>query len=275
MTFFLILAAIAVISAFGVIFNKNVVHSALSLLVNFSIIAILYFTLNAQFLGIAQILVYAGAIVVLFLFVVMLLGAQLGEPVSSWITGRNIFLAVLGLIFLTVIGTAVFENPVGGAQCALSQYAVARADQTQVIDSSLFADDLLPFQLVAVLLSVGVVGVVWLAQHQRRAVGDVVAVLDHTWTGDSVRGEDNALRVNWLQRAEPFDFDRVEIIRATDQEVEDFVVAVKNDTDEWRTIQYPQSICYLAPEVELSENTQRLLRDTFADVKTAPIAEIR
>ena len=104
MTFFLITAAISVIAAFGVIFNRNVVHSALSLLVNFAAIAVLYFTLNAQFLGVAQILVYAGAIVVLFLFVVMLLGADLGEAIPSWMTVRNVFLVVLGLILLTILG---------------------------------------------------------------------------------------------------------------------------------------------------------------------------
>ena len=64
--FFLIVAAISVISALGVIFNRNVVHSALFLLMNFGTLAVFYFMLNAQFLGVAQILVYAGAIVVLF-----------------------------------------------------------------------------------------------------------------------------------------------------------------------------------------------------------------
>ena len=78
-TLFFILAAILVVSAFAVVFNRNVVHSALALLVNFCTLAIVYFILNAQFLAIVQILVYAGAIVVLFLFVVMLLGAELGE----------------------------------------------------------------------------------------------------------------------------------------------------------------------------------------------------
>ena len=110
-TLFYVFAATAVIAAFGVVFNKNVVHSALWLLVNFCVLAMLYVTLNAQFLAVVQLLIYAGAVVVLFLFVVMLLGAELGEKVSSWFTARNAFLAALGLVLLTLIGTVVFENP--------------------------------------------------------------------------------------------------------------------------------------------------------------------
>lgn len=162
--FFLIVAAIAVIAAFGVIFNRNVVHSALSLLVNFCSLAVLYFMLNAQFLAVAQILVYAGAIVVLFLFVVMLLGAELGEKISSWLTVQNAFLAALGIILLTIVGTAVFENYINGARGDFTVEAVQEYGQVQMIGSVLFTDYVLAFQLVAVLLSVGIIGVIWLAQ---------------------------------------------------------------------------------------------------------------
>lgn len=172
-TFFLILAIIAVASALGVIFNRNVVHSALSLLVNFCTLAVMYFMLNAQFLGVVQILVYAGAIVVLFLFVVMLIGAELGEQVSSWLTMRNAFLIVLAVGLLTIVGTAVFENYVLGARGDFSQEAVQQYGQVELIGSVLFTQYSLPFQLIAVLLSVGVVGVAWLAQQRRIKVEEV------------------------------------------------------------------------------------------------------
>ena len=167
--FFLIIAAIAVVAAFGVIFNRNVVHSALSLLVNFCALAVLYFMLNAQFLAVAQILVYAGAIVVLFLFVVMLLGAELGEKISSWLTVQNAFLAALSIILLTVVGTAVFENYINGAHGDFTQEAAQQYGQVQMIGSVLFTDYILAFQLVAVLLSVGIIGVVWLAQFYKKS----------------------------------------------------------------------------------------------------------
>ena len=167
--FFLIVAAIAVVAALGVIFNRNVVHSALSLLVNFCSLAVLYFMLNAQFLAVAQILVYAGAIVVLFLFVVMLLGAELGERISSWLTVQNAFLAALSIILLTVVGTAVFENYINGAHADFTQEAAQQYGQVQMIGSVLFTDYILAFQLVAVLLSVGIIGVVWLAQFYKKS----------------------------------------------------------------------------------------------------------
>lgn len=169
-TLFLILAVIAIGSALGVIFNKNVVHSALSLLVNFGTLAVFYFMLNAQFLAVVQILVYAGAIVVLFLFVVMLLGADLGEAVTNWLTVRNIVLVALGLVLLTVVGTAVFENFIYGARGDFTPEAVQAFGQVELIGSVLFTDYVLAFQLIAVLLSVGVIGVVWLARQQKKAM---------------------------------------------------------------------------------------------------------
>jgi len=270
MALFLLIAAIAVVSAFAVIFNKNVVHSALFLLVNFSMVAVLYFTLNAQFLGIAQILVYAGAIVVLFLFVVMLLGADLGEPVTAWINGRNIFLVVLGLMLLTIVGTAVFENTIFGAGGDFTQEATQQYGQTQVIAASLFTEYIVPFQLVAVLLSIGVVGVVWLAQHQQRLTArTVVAVLDAGWSGETDRVENGPVRVNWLARQSLFDFDRVEIVRASDKEVQQFVSQVSDDIDEWRRSGYRQMECVVGPDCQLSENSMKLLQSTFGEVVVA------
>jgi NADH-quinone oxidoreductase subunit J len=270
MTFFLILAAIAVLSAFGVIFNKNVVHSALFLLVNFCTIAVLYFTLNAQFLGIAQVLIYAGAVVVLFLFVVMLLGADLGEPVKSWLTGRNIGIVGLCLIMLTIIGTAVFENSIYGAQGSFTGDIVQQAGQTQALGLVLFTRYLVPFQLVAVLLSVGVIGVVWLAQHQQRQkLRTVIAVLDAGWHGEAEQKDGDVVRVNWLSHQVLFDFDSVEIIDATVEDVQRFVNQISHDTDDWRNSRYRQMNCRIEPGCVLSADTMQVLRDMFAAVSVA------
>lgn len=266
--FFLIVAAISVISALGVIFNRSVVHSALFLLLNFGTLAVFYFMLNAQFLGVAQILVYAGAIVVLFLFVEMLIGFELGEKVDTWLNGRNLLLIALGLVLLTVVGTAVFENTVFGAIDNTTVEVVDEFGQTQVIAASLFTEYLLPFQLVAVLLSVGVVGVVWLAQHQQRQrFRRIIAVLDSTWAEETQRPGPDLLRVNWLRRKTLFDFDQVEIIQATDHQVEELVTMVEHDTDSWRRSRYRQMRCLVDPDCKLSENTVQMLRHTFGEVK--------
>ena len=273
-TLFILLAIIAVVSAFAVVFNKNVVHSALALLVNFSAIAALYFMLNAQFLGIAQILVYAGAIVVLFLFVVMLLGADLGEPVSSWLTGRNILLFLLGLVLLTVLGTAVIENPVLGTKGQFSQAVAAQFGQTEAVGAVLFTQYVLPFQLVAVLLTVGVIGVVWLAQYQQRQkVRKIVAVLDADWPEESQRLHQDLLRVNWLRRQTLFDFDRIEIVDASDEDVGKFTEQISHDTDSWRNSRYRQMSCTVAPDCQLSDNTLQTLRNMFGEVTFAPVRQ--
>jgi hypothetical protein len=118
----------------------------------------------------------------------------------------------------------------------------------------------------------------------------VVAVLDRKWTKtpsqrggllhrifdwlatDSPRLEaqaqdDGLLRVNWLARRELFDFDRIEIIQATDEDVERFAVQVGNDTDPVREPRYPGMACSIGPECQLSENTLRVLRHTFGPVE--------
>ena len=269
---FFALAAVAVVSALGVIFNRNVVHSALFLLVNFSTLAFLYFMLNAQFLGVAQILVYAGAIVVLFLFVVMLVGADLGEQVDSWLSGQNIFLIVLGLILLTVLGTAVFESTILGDSGQMTSEAVFEFGQTQMIAAVLFTEYTLPFQLVAVILSVGVIGVVWLAQHQQRQkFREVVAVLDAGWEGESQRIHYDKLRINWLRRPNLFDFDWVEIVQASDDDVARFTQQISQDDDKWRGIRYPQMVCLVDPEAGLSAESMAKLREIFGEVRITAI----
>ena len=114
MGFFLLLSAVAVIAALGVIFNRNVIYSALALLANFAVLAVLYVLLNAQFIAAIQVVVYAGAIVVLFLFVVMLLGAGGELKIASWLNWHTVFVVAAGLVLLTLIGTAVFDGEIGG-----------------------------------------------------------------------------------------------------------------------------------------------------------------
>lgn len=166
---FWIIFVMAIASALAVIMSRNVVHSALFLLVNFGSQAILYFMLNAQFLGVAQILVYAGAIIVLFLFVVMLLGAETGEPMTDWLNLRTIAVALLGLILVTVTGTAVVENLSEGATRGnLSEVIDAQGGQVEAIGTFLYTDYVLAVHLAAVVLTVGVIGVVWLAQQHMK-----------------------------------------------------------------------------------------------------------
>ena len=106
-----------------------------------------------------------------------------------------------------------------------------------------------------------------------------MAILDAEWTEDQAQ-QDGQLRVNWLTRRTLFDFDRVEIIQATDEDVERFVIQVGNDTDTFRQPRYKQMRCVVAPDCQLSENTWKILRSFFGQVErekiskpTAPLQE--
>lgn len=159
--FFLALAAVAIAGALGVVLSKKPVYSALSLLLNFAVLAVLFITLNAQFVAVVQIIVYAGAIVVLFLFVIMLIGGDLpgvalqtrSRAVAAGIALVAGVLALAGLVYVVVAGsTAGVSGPVPGN------------GSVQAIAEVLFTTYLLPFELVAVLLLVAMIGAVVLAR---------------------------------------------------------------------------------------------------------------
>lgn len=166
---FFVLAAVAVASALLVIFNRNAVHSALYLLLNLASVSILYILLNAPFIAIAQIIVYAGAIVVLILFVIMLLGAELGETIPSWLTARNGVVIFLGAVLLTIIGTAGFDylhqtQPIRGN---VTDEMIATYGHVELVGLALFTDYMLAFQLAGVLLLIGIMGVVALGSWRK------------------------------------------------------------------------------------------------------------
>ncbi len=94
----------------------------------------------------------------------------------------------------------------------------------------------------------------------------MVAVLDTAWQGEQDRQNDS-LRINWLARRTLFDFDRVEIVRATDKDAEHFAMQVGNDTDPFRKSRYTHMRCVVAPACDLSENTLRVLENTFGQVE--------
>lgn len=162
---FFILAAIATISAIGVIIQRNAVHSALSLLLNFCTLAGLYILLNAQFIAAAQVIVYAGAIVVLFLFVVMLLGAERGEGEDERPYARYLAIA-LALLLLLEVGYVLYASVLRGTMGIYTEERIAQIGNVQAIGQVLFTKYLLPFELASLLLLVGIVGAVVLAKRE-------------------------------------------------------------------------------------------------------------
>ncbi|MCC7354846.1 MAG: NADH-quinone oxidoreductase subunit J [Anaerolineae bacterium] len=164
---FVVLGAVAVAAAGAVVLSKNAVHSALFLLLNFISLAVFYVVLNAQFLAVAQVIVYAGAIVVLFLFVIMLIGGEAGRLTAPGQSIVPISAAILSLIFLVALAYGIASGALAGVQGPASEDVLAQVGNVQALGQVLYTDYLLPVQLVAVLLLVAMVGAVVLAKRPK------------------------------------------------------------------------------------------------------------
>jgi NADH-quinone oxidoreductase subunit J len=168
MVLFIILAAIAIIAALGVIIARKGIYSALFLLLNFCSLAGLYLLLNAQFLAAAQVIIYAGAIVVLFLFVTMLLGGGEEAKGTSNVKRQtsSVLAIALAIVLFVEVGYVLLSGTLTGTQGSDTPEAIARMGNVQAIGKLLFTDYLLPFELAAILLLIGIVGAVVLAKKK-------------------------------------------------------------------------------------------------------------
>jgi NADH-quinone oxidoreductase subunit J len=171
---FLILGLIAVTSAIGMLTSTNAVHAALFLVVNFATIALFYLGLNAPFLAMVQITVYAGAIMVLFLFVIMLLGAEQVE-----LTSRLRWQAPVGLVLvvsLIIVAGIVLFNPdvrAGLGEAGPLEEGTTSEDSDfpyggpHSVGDLLFDRYLLPFEMTGILLLAAMVGAIVLAREDK------------------------------------------------------------------------------------------------------------
>lgn len=182
---FIVAAIICLGGAAGVVLSRNPVHAALSLVATLFGVAVLFVAQHANFLAAVQVIVYAGAIVVLFLFVLMLLGVDRAEDLSvEPLRGHRIAAAIIGLGVLALpllaiastSGEATGARPSAGgvtadgtsapADANLLEEGVADIDQ---LGESLFTDYLFAFEVTSVLLVIAVVGAVVLSRRVKRA----------------------------------------------------------------------------------------------------------
>jgi len=163
---FFVLGAVAIVAALGVIMARKTVYSALFLLVNFCSLAGLYLLLNAQFLAATQVIVYAGAIVVLFLFATMLLGGGDEIPNLKSQIPKNYLAIVLAVVLFVEVGYVLVSGTLTGTQGSDTPEAIASVGNVQAIGKLLFTEYLLPFELAAILLLIGIVGAVVLAKKK-------------------------------------------------------------------------------------------------------------
>lgn len=156
---FFIVAALLIISSILVVFQRNVVHSALALVAALFLVAVLFLSLNAPMVGVLQILVYAGAIMVLFLFVIMLLNPVGLEQRRSLWWGAG---CISGLLLVAALTPVLFN--LGSAQDPT--VATELFGGPEELARSLFTDFVLPFEIASVLLLVAIIGAVVLANKE-------------------------------------------------------------------------------------------------------------
>jgi len=164
---FIILAVVAIGSALGMLLNRNAIYSALFLILNFATVAVFYIILGAPFIAMTQVTVYAGAIMVLFLFVIMLLGAEELTGMTTkfdWQRPAAVVLALLMLAELLVV--IFFRDAVFGEFMQLTDFGTPAN-----IGRVLFNDYLLPFEITAILLLAAMVGAIVIAHRVRRKPG--------------------------------------------------------------------------------------------------------
>jgi len=160
---FLIFAAVALAGAANLLLQKHPINASLSLIVVMSSLAVLYLLLGAEFLAIAQIIVYAGAIMVLFTFVIMLLNEGVEEKTHGSRVAKLLgFPAVT--VFLALIASIILSS-----ESHLGKVVIGESiTTTQDLSAVLFRDLLLPFEITSVLILIAILGAVALARKDEQ-----------------------------------------------------------------------------------------------------------
>jgi NADH-quinone oxidoreductase subunit J len=164
---FILLALTAVGTGVGMLISRHAVYAALFLVLNFATVAILYLLLDSPFIALSQVTVYAGAIMVLFLFVIMLLGA---EQLPSELKWKELTPAIiLGLLLLAETVYLLFQkiSITTGVDTASGEAALADPAKAANL---LFNNYLLPFEITSILLLVAMVGAIVLTKQEKKKI---------------------------------------------------------------------------------------------------------
>jgi NADH-quinone oxidoreductase subunit J len=190
---FLLAGMICLGGALGVVLFRNAVHNALSLVATLFGIAVLFMAQGAYFLAAVQVIVYAGAIVILFLFVIMLLGVDRATKMGvDPIVGQRTAAVVAGVAILGLSLVALLAGPevVTGASGATAPLASDVPDVNQ-LGQALFTDYVFAFEITAVLLTIAVVGAVVLVRRSDDGLVDYQEFPDGT-AADALWAEDTS-----------------------------------------------------------------------------------
>lgn len=163
--FFLYFATVIVVTSVLVITRKNPVYSVLWMLLLFIHIAAVYLFLNAEFLAVIQIIIYAGAILVLFLFVIMLLNLKKEELQKRFQTGWPLGI-LIGAFFIALLISILGKITVLPPHGPYSIEAIQREGSIMTVGRVLYTEYLFPFEIVSVILLVAIIGAVILAKKK-------------------------------------------------------------------------------------------------------------
>ena len=160
---FFILAIIAIAAALGMLLSRSAIYSALFLVLNFGTVAVFYILLNAPFIAMAQVSVFAGAIMVLFLFVIMLLGTELLPPSKALPWQRPLAICLGVILFAESIYLLFIRKAASGDV----PQPIQAFGSPQAVGQALFSSYLLPFEITSVLLLIAMVGAIVLAVREK------------------------------------------------------------------------------------------------------------
>jgi NADH-quinone oxidoreductase subunit J len=167
---FIVLACAAVVASLLMVTRKNAIHSALWMIATFFVMAVIYLLLNAQFIAVAQVMVYAGAIMMLILFVIMLVHMETGGEGSAGAARRSKGARIAGALITAILLAellfgALFTQMTGRS----GDYPVAVVNSVgnvRTVGSLLYGKYLFPFEIASILLLVGIVGAVVIAKRK-------------------------------------------------------------------------------------------------------------
>jgi NADH-quinone oxidoreductase subunit J len=160
---FFVLAIAAVATALGMLLSRSAIYSAMFLVLNFGTVAVFYILLNAPFIAMSQVSVYAGAIMVLFLFVIMLLGTELLPPSKALPWQRPMAFILAAVLAGEALYLLFFRKAVSGD----IPQPVQTFGTPQAVGRALFNQYLLPFEITSVLLLIAMVGAIVLTKKEK------------------------------------------------------------------------------------------------------------
>lgn len=165
LAFFTVMGAVAIISSISVILQKNAIYSALSLVLSLIAVAGLFLLMNAQFVAAIQIIIYAGSIVVLYLFAIMLISFRESLERAVKIKTQKLIGILLSFVILAVIGYIAPKAPTGVIKGEYTPEKIDAIGNVRLFGQLLFGDYVFLFEVTSVLLLVAIVGAVVLARR--------------------------------------------------------------------------------------------------------------